>query len=226
MRDAFERSPIADSYLVPNCQHGDDVESAGVILFLCSALATHGIDAVRNEADVSEEVSMVAAHGYCSQEAVNLLLTGTANSNVFDSSKCLGSDDSNPGLSLRGVQFRPKVGFLTLFEAFGSLEVGSHFKNPEWPVWVVHAESHYSVLFGLLPEDCNQDANLTSKTDLWYYDPLGRQDEEKRITVLPSGLSKAPEEDDLEINGMIAKVVRTRWGLLADLDWNGAEPIY
>jgi hypothetical protein len=35
----------------------------------------------------SSEVPMMGAHGYCSQEMVNLLLTGSATSNTFDGHK-------------------------------------------------------------------------------------------------------------------------------------------
>eukprot|EP00933_Yihiella_yeosuensis_P045851 TRINITY_DN41280_c0_g1_i1.p1 TRINITY_DN41280_c0_g1~~TRINITY_DN41280_c0_g1_i1.p1 ORF type:complete len:204 (-),score=31.87 TRINITY_DN41280_c0_g1_i1:425-1036(-) len=198
--------------------------SAGVLLFLYSAMATRGASMVRKDADVPEEVSMVAAHGYCAQEAVNLLLTGLATSNTFDGTKHLGSEDSIDSVTLQGIGSQPKVGFLSLFEAFGSLHVGTFLKSPRWPVWVVHAESHYSVLFGSETQESSETDSDPS--DVWYYDPLGRQDEEKRITVTPSGLANAPDEDDLETNGMIAKVIRTRWGLMADLNWNGAEPIY
>eukprot|EP00930_Biecheleria_cincta_P061550 TRINITY_DN47111_c0_g1_i1.p1 TRINITY_DN47111_c0_g1~~TRINITY_DN47111_c0_g1_i1.p1 ORF type:complete len:536 (+),score=96.41 TRINITY_DN47111_c0_g1_i1:75-1682(+) len=228
LRAAWDMEPLSTAYF----HNGTDPDnhSAGVILFLYSALATRGVTQVRSDADVPDEVVMIAAHGYCSQEAVNLLLTGFATSNVFNDSKRLGSETSGESLLLRGVQQRPKVGFLSLFEAFGSLEVGSFFKDPTWPVWVIHAESHYSVLFAG-PKD-RVEAGQTelpedgAVTDVWYYDPLGRQDEEKRITIKPAALAVKPDEDDLETNGMIAKCIRTRWGEMADLDWNGAEPIY
>lgn len=37
---------------------------------------------------------------------------------------------------------------LTLFENYGNVQCGAHFKEPRLPVWVVCSESHYSVLFG------------------------------------------------------------------------------
>ncbi|CAE8625123.1 unnamed protein product [Polarella glacialis] len=229
LRGAWEKPPLSAAYLTREGSESD-ADSAGVLLFLYSAMATRGSRQVREDSDLPEEASMIAAHGYCSQEAVNLLLTGVACSNVFDGTKCLGGDDdSGESLLLRGVKQRPQVGFLSLFEAFGSLEVGSLLKRPEWPVWVVHAESHYSLLFGCpAPMDKSGCRLLPSDvtSDVWYYDPLGRQDEEKRITVTPGQRSEAADEDDLESNGMIAKVIRTLWGATADLDWNGSEPIY
>jgi hypothetical protein len=37
---------------------------------------------------------------------------------------------------------------LTLFENYGNVQCGEHFKAPLMPLWVLCSESHYSVLFG------------------------------------------------------------------------------
>lgn len=216
LRSAWSDARVTGSYFPHD--FSDESPCAGVILLLYSAMMTHGLDAIRQEVDSGEIPSMVGRHGYCTQEAVNLLITGKASSNVFDGERALDG-----GLSLKGVSQRPKVGFLSLFEAFGSLQVGKNLKEPVWPVWVVHAESHYSLLFSTCDFDKGEE---DSPVDVWYYDPLGYQDEVKRITIRPGALSEPPDEDDLEVNGMIAKVIRTRWGVLSELDWNGSEPIY
>lgn len=44
---------------------------------------------------------------------------------------------------------RCEVGFLSLFESYNYIEVGSFLKEPRYPIWVVCSESHYSVLFSL-----------------------------------------------------------------------------
>eukprot|EP01050_Picozoa_sp_SAG11_P024633 SAG11_NODE_5309_length_1600_cov_1.459027_1_plen_319_part_10 len=116
----------------------------GVLLFMVSALLSHGVEAVRNDMD-DGDASMIGGHSYCSQELVNLLLTGRATSNVFDGDRDVG------GLASRGVVLdgAAPLGFLTLFEALnpGHIEVGEQYKCPSSAVWVVCAESHYSVLF-------------------------------------------------------------------------------
>ncbi|CAK0819933.1 unnamed protein product [Prorocentrum cordatum] len=221
LRSALEGPPLSDLYL---CDAEGSSASAGVLLFLYSVLSTRGASAVRADADLPDQASMIGAHGYCTQEAVNLLLAGRACSNVFDGDKEIGGEGTSDTMRLRGIESQTQVGFLSLFEAFGSLQVGTHMKSPAWPVWVVHAESHYSVLFSGPPVVGEQPERADQEVDVWYYDPLGRQDEEKRITVRPGRLAAPPDEDDLDANGMIAKVVRTRWGALADLDWNGADP--
>ena len=61
---------------------------------------------------------LIAAHGYCSQDLVNLLLTGTAVTNCFD-----GQQDV-AGQLCRGGQHRSQLGFLSLFEWYGYTTVG------------------------------------------------------------------------------------------------------
>ena len=62
-------------------------------------------------------------------------------------------------MRLKGVPRRALVGFLTLFERQGAegtlLTVGSHYKRPMTPVFVVQSESHYSVLWAqVMAADC------------------------------------------------------------------------
>jgi len=221
LRAAWDMQPLRNVYF------NSEAASVGVLLFLYSVLLTRGVANIRSDADSGVEVCMIGAHGYCTQEAVNLMLTGCASSNVFDGVHLLDDETSieneNVANRLRGVAARPDVGFLTLFEAYDSIKVGEFLKSPRWPVWVVHAESHYSIVFA---QDTDSCTSHQPEFDTWYYDPLGRQDETKRITVRPNSLQVPPDEDDIDTNGMIAKVLRTKWGSLAELDWNGAEPIF
>lgn len=202
LREAI--SAHASAYLTPM--------GAGVVLLVYSALMTRGLSNVAADLDDQGGApSMIGRHHYATQELVNLLLYGRANSNVFDKNKNLD------GLVLKGVQERSLVGLLTLFEHYGSMEVGSYLKSPREPVWVVCAESHYSVLFARGPAD---PTDATRVVDLVYYDPLGRQTEEYHLTVRPG---KAPGgADDME--GMIDLTLRTKWKN-ADVDWNGSEKI-
>ena len=56
----------------------------GLVLFLYSVVLTHGFETVRAEMDDPAGTSLIGRHGYCTQEMVNLMLTGRAASNVFD----------------------------------------------------------------------------------------------------------------------------------------------
>ena len=92
------------------------------------------------------------AHGYCSQEIVTLLLTGKAHSNVFDGEMTgMMTNDDNTDKPMKGILTRSDVGHLLLTEALnpGFIEVGSNYKQPRYPIYVICSESHYSILFGL-----------------------------------------------------------------------------
>ncbi|PHJ24427.1 hypothetical protein CSUI_001726 [Cystoisospora suis] len=111
---------------------------------------------------------LLGVYGHCSQELVNLLLLGMSTSNVFDGTKNLGKilpppqgeEEEESALStasreggdgvhtvLRGIPKRPLVGFLTEMEALRYCEVGSGYKNPFLPVWVLGSGNHYTTLF-------------------------------------------------------------------------------
>lgn len=114
---------------------------------------------------------------------------------------------------------RSSIGFFSLFEHYGSCQVGDHYKTPVYPVWVVCSESHFSVLFGL-------DLHIGDATevfDLYYFDGLGQQDEEIRLSVTPDGLDRVLNEDK-EMIPPIDMCIRTKWKN-ALVNWNDTDPI-
>ena len=116
----------------------------GALGLLVSALLTRGVGRFSEERDDASQPLLDPQFGHCSQEVLNLLLLGVGVSNVFDGSRDLGG-----GFMLRGVPLRPPVGLLSELEALRYLQVGSFFKQPVHPIWVVASESHYSILFAL-----------------------------------------------------------------------------
>jgi hypothetical protein len=82
----------------------------GLRLLLYSLLLTHTPAAVKGDMDLPD-TPLIAAHGYCSMELVNLCLTGQAVSNVFD-----GVRQLDEAMTLHGVATKSRVGLLTLFE--------------------------------------------------------------------------------------------------------------
>jgi hypothetical protein len=151
------------------------------------------------------------------QELVNLALSGRAVSNVFDGTRKMGEE-----MTLRGIERRSSVGFLSLFEHHGYMEVGAHYKSPHWPLWIVCSESHYTVLFALSAACIDVTRVHGSKFDLIYYDELVNQQEEIRLTV--DLTAKTPAKRD-ELEPPLNDCIRTKWGKNARVDWNGAEPI-
>lgn len=114
-----------------------------------------------------EGSTLIGGHGYCTQELVNLLLSGRARSNVFNGEKDMD------GMILKGLDRRCDIGFLTLFEHYEYMVVGTHQKVPVYPIWVVCSESHYTCIFGLEREMID----ATGTFDLYYYDELANQQE-------------------------------------------------
>lgn len=187
----------------------------GCVLLLYTLIFTRGISAI--ESDRDEQSSLIGAHSYCTQELVNLALIGRARSNVFDGTKDLG------GMILRGIDERSNIGFLSLFEHYENLEVGSYLKQPFFPIWVICSESHYTVLWSLEMKAIEQQPPGNGIFDLMYYDELGNQKEEIRLTIDTTKRTPAPRDGDLE--PPLNECIRTKWGKNARIDWNGVEPI-
>jgi Domain of unknown function (DUF4205) len=116
--------------------------NGGVLLLVMSIAATRGISVVREEFDDVTGCRLTSNFGHCSQELINIFLTGQAVSNVFDNTL------TPVGMVCRGIQSRPMIGYLTQLEAMRYCEVGSYYKSPKVPIWVVGSTSHFTVLFG------------------------------------------------------------------------------
>lgn len=159
------------------------------------------------------------------------------------------------GCRLRGVPRRALVGFLTLFEkqeggGHALLTVGSHYKRPAAPIFVVQSESHYSVLWAadgstppdVLPdgeerlpgdpegamgdEDEDEDERpmqlpTGGAFDLAYFDQMAERDEAVRLTLRRAVGGGGNERGHLP---PLETVILTRWPA-AEIDWNGEEVI-
>lgn len=78
-----------------------------------SVICTRGLQNIQSDMDMIGN-TLLNEHGYASQEIINLMLQGSAKSNVHDGDRDLGD-----GFVLKGVHKRADVGFLTFFEHFG-----------------------------------------------------------------------------------------------------------
>lgn len=127
----------------------------GVLSFVVSVIVSRTLEMVREDAD-DAETPMIGRFGHCSQELVNLMLIGEATSNVFDGSKWLG-DDPSTGMLLKGVDGdkvgEPIVGYLSELEAMRYLAVGTLYKHPSFPLWVLGSPTHYTLLFSTKRSD-------------------------------------------------------------------------
>lgn len=186
----------------------------GVALLVLSLVLTKGPAVVKSEMDeLQSDGSLIVNHAYCSQELVNLCISGRAASHVHDGVRNVD------GLLLKGIERPCRVGLLTLFEWFKHVDVGTHLKHPEFPVWVVCSESHFSVLFS----SCAAVERFQATVDLHYYDGLARQAAPLRLTLRPDVPLDCGKVGDEELPPLEC-VTRTKWPAHR-LDWNGQDPI-
>ena len=185
----------------------------GLLLLLFSLVLSRGLSQCSEDFD-QPECSLIGRHHYCTQEMVNLCLTGRACSNVFD-----GSQAMDGGVVLKGIaDSQTDCGLLSLFEHYGYIEVGAALKSPRYPIWLICSESHYTVLFATSTRQIS-----TRSFELFYYDELIQQQEEIRLTVDLTHAEDALRSKDLE--PPLNDCIRTKWGKAARIDWNGTEPI-
>ncbi|XP_074755932.1 putative ubiquitin carboxyl-terminal hydrolase MINDY-4 isoform X2 [Athene noctua] len=196
-----------------------EIGPCGCILLTVSVILSRSINLVRNDFDVLTN-RLIGSHGYCTQELVNLLLTGKAVSNVFNNVIELDSGNGNITI-LKGITSRSDIGLLSLFEHYDVCQVGCYLKTPKYPIWLVCSESHFSVLF-CLEKDLLGDWKTERKFDLYYYDGLANQEEEIRLTVDTTQMCTEDKENDL--TPPLEHCIRTKWEG-AVIDWNGTEPI-
>ncbi|KAM9384082.1 putative ubiquitin carboxyl-terminal hydrolase MINDY-4 [Pholidichthys leucotaenia] len=204
-------------------QHIEQFETGplGCVLMTISTILSRSIEKIREDMDVPS-TTLIGAHGYCTQELVNLLLCGRAVSNVFDTDMEFDSGNGNMTL-LKGIKGRCDVGLLSLFEHYNLCKVGMYLKTPLYPIWVVCSESHFSVLFSLQRELLtNEDRGL--EFDLYYYDGLANQQEEIRLTVSVGKFHQSGQDVDTDLIPPLELCIRTRWKD-AFVSWNDTEPI-
>lgn len=191
-------------------------ESQSCIMFLYSAILSRGIANIKMDMDDPSCCCFVGAHGYCTQEMINLLLTGKATSNAFNDSITLDDGGTGDKSILKGVFEQSEIGLLSLFEHYNCFLVGSNLKSPSLPIWIVCSESHFSVLFS--------KGNMVSSNevfDLFYYDGLINQETEIKLTI-DTGSQHVDGNTDLI--SPIEHCIRTKWEN-AHVNWNGTEPL-
>jgi len=116
-------------------------KKAGVLMFILSLVFTRGVRNIQSDMD-DDFASLIGGFGMCSQELINLLLTGAASGNTFDGDKVMGA-----GLKLRGVKSKSRIGYLTHLESLSLCHVGTFLKVPQFPVWLVGSSSHFTLVF-------------------------------------------------------------------------------
>ncbi|KAK3592961.1 hypothetical protein CHS0354_023182 [Potamilus streckersoni] len=195
----------------------------GVVLSLYSVILSRTVDGVREDMD-EPGGQLMGAHGYCSQDMVNLYLTGRAVSNVFNDVVELESGNGEKPVILKGLSARSDIGLLSLFEHYKSCQVGTYYKTPRYPIWVICSESHFSILFSI-KRDLISDWKAERRFHLYYFDGLARQQQEIKLTIDTTNVHyKGPSEDEGQLVPPLELCIRTKWNDV-EIDWNGTEPL-
>ncbi|XP_054712220.1 probable ubiquitin carboxyl-terminal hydrolase MINDY-4 isoform X3 [Uloborus diversus] len=185
----------------------NDCESC--VLFLYSVILTHGIEKIKKEMDVPES-HLIGNDGYCSQEIVNLLLTGKAVANLFDGDLELNLGGPEKSL-LRGISKRSKIGLLSSYEYKNTCAVGQFYKNPLYPIWLLLGESHFTVLFGT-NRDILKKTNAKDPFLLFHYDGLLKKNDKETIFII-NPIGRLEEEDKDKTDNSVLQCIYTRWPL-------------
>ncbi|KAK0070261.1 protein FAM188B [Biomphalaria pfeifferi] len=220
----FSSFTTLSDFMIQSISEFESEGSPGVVLTMYSAILSRKVHLTRADFDDPDHSTLIGNHGYCTQELVNLLLTGQAVSNVFNDIKQLDGCGIGDTIILKGLSKRSDLGFLTLLEHYQSCEVGTFYKTPKNPIWVICSESHFSVMFAT-KQELVSDWRAERIFDLYYYDGLANQQEEIRLTINTLNPSfKAPKGNEDELVPPLEHCIRTKW-TDAEIDWNGSEPI-
>ncbi|XP_037788520.1 probable ubiquitin carboxyl-terminal hydrolase MINDY-4 [Penaeus monodon] len=127
---------------------------SGCVILLYSLLLTRGLENVETDKDAGGG-HLLNAHGYSSQEIVNLLLTGIASTNTFNGDQTLGSN-SEDKVVLKGVHHRSDIGLLSLFEHYDCYKnqkicrstLGNMFCNSDCVVCTVQIMCVFFFIYG------------------------------------------------------------------------------
>ncbi|XP_003744586.1 probable ubiquitin carboxyl-terminal hydrolase MINDY-4 [Galendromus occidentalis] len=191
-------------------RHFDNICRYGMVPLLCSMIFSRGADRVHIEA--AKDTLVDPAQEDCFQPLVNLILTGRAVSNVFDAPKTATEDD-HPKVAKYGIIARSTIGFMTSVELTNKIfTVGSHFKTPFLPIWVIHGDFHYSLLFSDSREVISEEP--TGQKFFWYTvtssnGTLLNKQYTLTVDTADSVSSRAPKmEDSLKV---VRDCVNLRW---------------
>eukprot|EP00055_Hartaetosiga_balthica_P014557 m.80495 g.80495 ORF g.80495 m.80495 type:complete len:427 (+) comp8622_c0_seq3:104-1384(+) len=165
----------------------------GVMLFLYSAVITRGLLQIESDQGFDPDTFVSYPFGHANQSLVNLLLTGEAVLNVWDGDRDAG------GLVIKGIQKRGRIGYLTLLESLQYCHVGEFLKNPNYPIWIIGSESHFTTLFSLDSRLVFQESPIDAGRRIFEEYSCGSGFvEEKHLAKLLSRLEKDASNDSVD----------------------------
>lgn len=136
-------------------KYGIFSNKSSLFSILLSVVSSRAPDQIRFDMD-DFMTPLVGMFGHCSQELVNLFITGKAVSNVFDGIKILNDNGggNTESLSLKGINKKSLLGYLTEHEALQYCKVGLNYKYPLYPIWIIVNKNHYKCSFSFNFTEC------------------------------------------------------------------------
>ena len=77
----------------------------GVISVVLSVIMSRSLPVIQEEVDDRSQSLILQEFGHCSQELVNLMITGKCVTNIHDGDKALGNPDDPDTFILKGIHF-------------------------------------------------------------------------------------------------------------------------
>lgn len=214
-----DRNNVAQVLLQHSTLMAQYAQPGGVLLFTMALVWTRGKMNILQDMD-DQTVLITSPFGHVSQELLNLCLTGRAVSNVWDEGHVVG---------LGGIASSAHVGYLTLLEALRYVQVGSFYKFPKYPIWVIASSTHFTLLFGtsidILKESTSDKLLVNCKREFDKYAAASQYDgmiESKDLSKLLSAFQPQLQSCCDKNNNTFSSLVET---LKATLEMPGTNLI-
>eukprot|EP00835_Amoeboradix_gromovi_P001123 NODE_45_length_27728_cov_0.328387.p5 type:complete len:381 gc:universal NODE_45_length_27728_cov_0.328387:25420-24278(-) len=162
-----------------------------VLSVIYSCVLSRGLDSVTSDLNGNGPLIDNDENAYGTQSVVNLMLTGRA---IMDTLDQLDADE----LGLQGMTVQSDIGFLTPIEHM----VGNCLQSPKFPIWILHYDSHYTVMF-----KCDKLSNIYT-----YYDMMGLRESCWKFRIINENLTLLEALNNADTNGdTVLLCCLTKW---------------
>ena len=109
----------------------------GIISFVLSVIMSRSVPVILDEVDDKSQSLILPEFGHCSQELVNLMITGKCVTNIHDGDKALGDPNDPDTFILKGIAPNQEIGFLTTLEPMrlAKLVIIINAQNIQYGCW-------------------------------------------------------------------------------------------
>lgn len=117
---------------------------------------------------------------------------------------------------LTGIQSQNDIGFLSINEYYRYLEIGTNFKNPIFPVWVIFFQQRFSIILGWTSEVKREGNKWINKyfidAFLKNFDLIYLDNEKEQILKVIRGSKQFSVKNLSERAEGVENVLKSKWG--------------